>query len=273
MGAEAFAHHTAPEAPASAWAVKGLLGWEVEARGGFMLPESASPVTAPNLLPNPRPNVDLNGDILNGKINPYSYDPFAFAVAAGYRFLPFLSAGLFFDYGSFGVNGGCDTGLPECNDNTSQLQRVMWQLGAYARYYFTMLSPRLHPWIEVDVGATEDTTSYSRPGISTSMTPGQSAPLWNYYLTYWGLATNLRAGLDWRLSPWLSVGPFVGYSRVFALSGEVQVCPQNSSTQTGNCDTTSPYYRDTSSSPVSANGFGLFFGGIFAKVTLGPSLR
>jgi hypothetical protein len=251
--------------------VKGFLGWEVEARGGFMLPDSSSPVTAPNLFPNASGSGNPTGDILNGAINPYSYDPFAIAVAAGYRFLPFLSAGLLFDYGNFQINGGCDAGTPQCLDNTSQLQRQMWQLGAYARYYLTTLWPRFHPWIEVDVGATEDTASYTR-GLPGTVGTGVSVVTTNYYLTYWGLATNLRAGLDWRLSPWFSVGPFVGYSRVFGLSGEVQVCPQSSS-QTGNCDTTSPYYRDTSSSPVSTNDFGVFFGGIFAKVTLGPSLR
>ena len=267
MGAEAFTTHRAPEAPASDWEEKGFLGFELELRGGFMLPDSSSPVTAPNFLGNTQGSGGATGDILNGAISPYSYDPFAVAFAAGYRFLPFLSAGLFFDYGNFQVNGGCDAGTPQCSDNTSQLQRQMWQLGAYARYYLTTLSTRLHPWIELGVGATEDTASYTR-GLLGAM----SVVTTNYYLTYWGLAVNLRAGLDWRLSPWFSAGPFVGYGRSFGLSGEAQVCPQ-SSTETGNCDTSSQYYKDSKSSPVATSGYGVFFGGIFLKVTLGPSLR
>lgn len=262
MQGEAFATHRAAQTTASDWNVKGLLGFELEARGGFMLPDSASPITAPGLIPGVPGGSNPTGDLLSGAISPYSYDPFAVALAAGYRFLPFLSAGLYFDYGNFQVDSGC------CTDGTSQLQRQMWQLGVYGRYYLTTLSTRLQPWVEVGVGTTEDTASYTR----ILGAGGANLPTTNYYLTYWGLATNLKVGLDWRLSPWFSVGPFVGYSRVFGLSGEVQVCPQ-SATETGNCDTTSSYYKDTSSSPVSTSGFGVFFGGIFLKVTLGPTLR
>jgi hypothetical protein len=266
MAAEAFTTHRAPEAPGSAWDVKGLLGFELELRGGFMLPGSGSPVTAPPkflpVLPGEGPGGQPTGDILSGAISPYSYDPFAVAIAAGYRFLPFLSAGLFFDYGNFQVNGGCDSGLPSCIDNTSQLQRQMWQLGAYGRFYITKLHPRLHPWVELGVGVAEDTTSYQRGPLDGELV--------DYYLTYWGLATNVRVGLDWRLSPWFSVGPFIGGGYVFPLSGEAQVCPQ-SATETGPCDTTSPYNKDTTN--AITNGYGVFFGGIFLKVTLGPSLR
>ncbi|HEX8790868.1 MAG TPA: autotransporter domain-containing protein [Polyangiaceae bacterium] len=260
--------HRAAEAAASEWDVKGLLGFELEARGGFMLPESSSPVTAPGMFPGGDTDGGPTGHLLYGSMNPYSYDPFAVALAAGYRFLPFLSAGLFFDYGNFQVNGGCDSATVECTDGTSQLQRQLWQFGLYGRYYLTTLSRRLHPWVELGVGASEDTASYTR----ILGGGGSTIPTTNYYLTYWGVVTNLRIGLDWRLSPWFSVGPFLGYSRTFALSGEVQVCPQSAS-ETGNCDTTSPYYKDTSSSPVATSGYGTFFGGIFLKVTLGPSVR
>lgn len=248
--------------------MRGLLGLEIEARGGFMLPESSSPITAPGILPGGNAQGAPTGYLLYGTMTPYSYDPFAVAVAAGYRIRPFVSAGLFFDYGTFQINGGCDTATIQCNDGTSQLQRQVWQLGAYGRYYLTTLSARLQPWIELNVGVNEDTTSYTR----ILGAGGSNIPTTNYYLTYWGLVTNLRVGLDWRLSPWFAVGPFVEYSRAFPLSGEAQVCPQ-SATESGNCDTGSPYYRDTTSSPVVTSGYGMFYGGIFLKVTLGPSLR
>jgi hypothetical protein len=263
MQAEAFEHHTGPEAAASDWDVKGFLGFEFEVRGGFVVPEAASPVTAPGLLPGGNTDGGGTGNVLYGSEKPYSYDPFGFSLAGGYRFLPFLSAGIFFDYGNFQVNDGTDTG--DYHDGTSQLQRQVWQLGVYGRYYLTTLSRRLHPWAEIGVGATEDTASYVRP-----LGSGSPPPPTNYYLTYWGIATNLKVGLDWRLSPWFSVGPVLGYSRVFGLSGNVQVCPEKS----GSCDTTSPnYVQGTSSSPVTASGYGMFFGGIFVKLTLGPSLR
>lgn len=251
--------------------MKGFLGFEFEAHGGIMLPDSSSPVTAPNLLTGGPGAGGGTGDILNGAISPYSYDPFAIGLAGGYRFLPFLSAGLYFNYATFQVNGGCDAGLPECTDNTSQLQRQMWQLGVYGRYYFTMLTNRLHPWVELGLGIDEDTTSYTRGLPGAGGATDESLATANYYLTYWGFAANLRAGVDWRLSPWFSVGPFVGYGRVFPLTGNVQVCPED---QAGNCDATSPYNKPTTSSPpVTTSGYGLFFGGIYLKVTLGPSLR
>ena len=243
--------------------MKGFLGWEFEARGGFVLPDSASPVTAPGLIPGLAGPGNPTGDILNGTENPYSYDPFGFSLTGGYRFLPFLSAGIFFDYANFQTNDQTDTG--GYVDSTSQLQRQVWQLGVYGRYYLTALSRRLHPWAEIGVGPTEDTASYTRILGSTAATT-------NYYLTYWGLATALKVGLDWRLSPYFSVGPVLGYSRTFGLSGNVQVCPQSSS-ESGNCDTSSPNNKNTSSSPVTTTGYGMFFGGIFLKVTLGPSLR
>jgi hypothetical protein len=263
MQGEGIAHHTGPEASASDWDVKGFLGWEIEARGGFMLPDSSSPVTAPGLIPGLAGPGNPTGDILNGTENPYSYDPFGFSLTAGYRFLPFLSAGVFFDYANFQTNDGTDTG--DYADSTSQLQRQVWQLGVYGRYYLTTLSRRFHPWAEIGVGPTEDTASYTR-------ILGSSAATTNYYLSYWGIATALKVGLDWRLSPFFSVGPVLGYSRTFGLSGNVQVCPQSSS-ESGNCDTTSPNYKNTSSSPVTTSGYGMFFGGIYLKLTLGPSLR
>jgi len=265
MQGEAFAHHTGPEAAASDWDVKGFLGFEFEARGGFVAPDSASPVTAPGLLPGGRGSGAPTGDILYGTENPYSYDPFGFSLTGGYRFLPFLSAGIFFDYANFQTNDGTDTG--DYVDGTSQLQRQVWQLGVYGRYYLTTLWRRFHPWAELGVGATEDTASYIRIGATQGPTP----PTTNYYLTYWGIATDLKIGLDWRLSPFFSVGPVLGYSRVFGLSGNVQVCEV---LQSGDCDTNPQHnYRNTSSSPVTTSGYGMFFGGIFLKVTLGPSLR
>src|SRR5579871_2282059 len=110
-------YRRAAEPPASAWDSAGFLGLEVEARGGFMFPESGSPVLAPNLYPSSIAG-NATGDILEGRESPYAYDPFAVSFAVGYRFLPFLSAGVFFDYASFQVKDGTDTG--DYIDTTSQ---------------------------------------------------------------------------------------------------------------------------------------------------------
>ena len=125
-------------------------------------------------------------------------------ITAGYRFLPWLSAGGFFSYANYQDNGESDA--------TSQLQRVAWQLGAYVRLYgvndsdkhggFPYLPgsifSRLQPWVELGVGYTEDTSSYILGQGQASGTGGAAATQ-DYYLTYEGIVTDLRVGL--RLAP------------------------------------------------------------------------
>ncbi len=57
------------------------------------------------------------------------------------------------------------------------------------------------------------------------------------YNTYQGVVTNLRIGLDWRLAPIFSVGPVLGYGRVFGFSAcadsEPQTDPNNQSQSVG----------------------------------------
>jgi hypothetical protein len=255
------------DANASDYPLNGLLGFELEVRAGVMLPDSVSPVLAPGFYPTL--GGDPTGDILEGKEKPYSIDPFALSIAGGYRFLPFLSAGVFFDYANYQVNDGTDTG--DYNDSgggtTAWLERQMWQLGAYVRYYLTTLHPRLHPWVELGVGYSQDTASYTHGG--TQQEAGQPLSI-NYYLSQQGVVTNGRLGLDVRLAPFFSIGPVLGYERVFSVSGCVDGEPQ-----------TDPQYpmspvpvKNTCGAPVQANPYGVAFFGIFAKVTLfGPTLR
>jgi hypothetical protein len=139
----------------------------------------------------------------------------------------------------------------------------MWTLGAYGRYYLTMLDSRLHPWVELGVGYASDTASFAR--IATQSASG-SAELSQYYVTGKGLAVPLTAGLDWRLAPLFSVGPAVGYERVFPLQGCVEVQVDAKSPVPGTPNTcTSP--------PVQSSGYGVFFAGIFLKVTVGLPTR
>ena len=232
-------------------------------RGAVLIPtEGASPVTAPNLYPGGSGNA--TGDVLKGAVHPYGYDPFGLSITAGYRFMPAFSVGAFFEYASFQAIQGTDTG--DYVDGTSQLQRRALQGGVYGRYYLTMLSPSLHPWVELGIGYNYDTSSYTRGSAQGAQ--GQPVTT-NYYLTYQGLTTNLRLGLDWRLSPIFSVGPVVGYGRSFALGACVDAEPQ-----TDQFNGTQLAAKSTcDSGTVQGNDYGVFFGGIFAKVTLGPDVR
>jgi hypothetical protein len=211
---------------------------------------------APNLYPagisgNP------TGDILQGKEAPYSYDPFAVGVSAGYRVLPELSTGLMFSYASFQATDGTDTG--DYVDGTNLLRRQMWSLGVYGRYYLTTWTPRLHPWVELGVGYFDDKAQYVRGG---SMTINANVETEEFYLEDKGFVVPITLGLDWRLAPAFAVGPMLGYERAFPTEGCVNTV----------VDMNSPYpgMNTCDSRTVQANGFGVFFGGIFAKVTIGP---
>jgi hypothetical protein len=251
----------APEPPGSAWASKGLLGFELELSAGVFVPDSGSPVLAPSLYPPI--GGDATGDILEGKESPYGWDV-GVRASAGYRFLPFLSAGAFFDAASFQALDGTDTG--DYRDTTSQLQRAVWQLGAYVRYYLVGLHPKLQPWAQLGVGYSTDTASYTRAAIQG----GSGAVTQDYYLSHHGLVVPLTAGLDWRLAPVFSVGPEIGYLRVIGLSACVDSELQTDSSHPGPPGLGS--VSTCSSPPVEANGYGIFFAGLFAKVTFGPGV-
>jgi hypothetical protein len=276
-------YRRAPDAPASSWAVAGLLGFELEVRGAFMLPDEASPVLAPNLYNNPS-NPQATGNILRGIDSPYGFDPFGVEITAGYRILPYLSVGGFFQYANYSDNGN-ET------DSASQLQRQAWQLGGYVRFYGVPtgeghtsfpyfdapIFDRLSPWVELGVGYTQDTASYVLSGVQASNSPGNTGPVTqDMYLTYNGIVANLRIGLDWRLAPIFSLGPVLGYGRAFGVSAcadsEPAVDPSNPTANPGlNAENTcASGYKG---SQAEANGFGVFFGGIYLKVTLGPDVR
>jgi hypothetical protein len=246
---------SAPQAPSSAWERVGLRGIEVQVRAGIMLPNSSSPVQAPTLYTTPIYG-DPTGDILKGKESPYGPDVLGVSVALGYRIWPWLSVGALFSYASFQPQDGTDTG--DYSDTTSQLERQYWSLGAYGRYYFTGLHPRLQPWVELGVGYSDDNANYDR--ASTQSTIGVEHA--QYLLEEQGLVGSLTAGLDWRLAPAFSVGPSVGYSRVFPLRGCVTVNVDQMSSFMGT--------NTCSSSTVSAEGYGVFFGGVYVKLTFRP---
>jgi hypothetical protein len=244
-----------PPAPPSAWERVGLRGFEFEVRAGVMLPNSSSPVQAPTLYP--AITGDATGHILEGKESPYGPDLFGVSASVGYRFLPWLSAGLAFSYATFNVNDGTDSG--DYADTTSQLERQYWSLAAYGRYYFVTLHHRFHPWVELGLGYSDDNANYDRAAIQMTGAPGPE--LQQYLLEEQGLVGSLTAGLDVRLTPFLALGPSLGYSRVFPFRSCVTV----------NVDAMSPVpgMNTCSSPPVSGNGYGVFFGGLYVKVTVG----
>jgi hypothetical protein len=251
-----------------------MRGFELEVRGQVQFGGGDSPVTAPTLggtgadaagANSPRGELlDPAGTARIGQgFTPYGWDLFAFAITLGYRLHPSVSVGVFFSYASYSINDGADTG--DAPDSTSRLSRQEWSLGAYGRYYVTFLHPRLQPWVELGVGYNGDIAAYSRPvGQAVNANPETG----DYTLQQDGIVVPAAVGLDVRIAPFLSVGPTVGYARVFPIRGCVEVVldnfAQGSSLQpTNTC----------SSPPVANSGYGVFDAGIYAKVTLDPFAR
>ncbi|HEY3819101.1 MAG TPA: hypothetical protein VGL81_18155 [Polyangiaceae bacterium] len=251
-----YATPRAAQPATSAWDRLGLHGIEVEVRLGFMLPDGSSPVQAPNLYPSSTVTGDPTGDILRGTEHPYGLEPLGIVVTAGYRLLPSLSLGAFFSYASFDSLDGTDTG--DYSDSTSQLQRQMWTLGAYGRYYFTQFHRRLQPWVELGLGYSDDNASYVRG--STQASNGQPETSL-YQLEEKGIVARLTAGLDWRLAPVFAVGPWVSYERVIPAEGCVQIQVDSESPVAG---------VNECGGPVQAHGYGVVSGGIALKLTVDP---
>jgi hypothetical protein len=254
---------SAPAAPPSGFAQSREVGFEISFGGGIQSAGGTSPVQAPSLyagqFDNPAGTIlnPAGGNALGMGFTPYSFDPFSIEARLGYRFHPNWSVGGFFSYASYSAQDGADSG--DAPDATSQLAREQLSIGVYGRYYLTRFSRRLQPWVELGVGFNFDGASYTRPvGQATN---GQ-AETGNFNLSQYGIIVPLKVGLDWRLAPVFSVGPMIGYSRVFSVSGCVEIDVDQFSNVPGTNTCSSP--------PVSSSGYNDFFGGIFVKLTFNP---
>jgi hypothetical protein len=256
------------EPEVSAWDRLGLHGLELQLRGFLAYAGDYSPVQAHSLYAPSSSNP--TGAILNPascppgsnpSCSPYGIDAFAPGVSLGWRVRSRISVGAFFSYYNYNSQNGTDVG--DANDGTSQLNRVHWVLGAYGRYYFTWVSRKLQPWVELGFGYSDDEASYDRTlGMSTMSGPEPAY----YKIGEKGLAVPVTLGLDWRLAPIFSVGPIVGYETIFPLQGCVDVEPN---------DPTSPVQPQNTCarSVVQSSVYGVFFAGVQVKVTIVPAPR
>lgn len=259
--------------PPNAWQAFGMRGFEIEVGGMLQTGGGNSPVQAPTLWPTSGASGGFpRGTILDPATAatlspsqayaPYSLDPFALSIRVGYRILRDLSVGVFFSFAQYDVNDGADSGLSP--DSTSQLERQQVTLGAYARYYFTrFVVPHLQPWILLGAGFNYDIAAYTRPiGQATGGMAGANPETGNYILQQDGIVVPAAAGLDWRLAPVFSVGPTVGFARIFPLKGCVEIDVDQYSPLPGQNTCSSP--------PVVSYGYDNFYAGVYAKITFDP---
>jgi hypothetical protein len=244
-----------------------MSGFEIQALGGVAYGGDLSPIQAPNLYPAQTQKLNPAGTLLNPgggaavgqSYRPYSYDPFGFSFAVGYRPFSAWSFGAFLTYANYGTNADSTGNFP---GGMAGLERVRWAGGLYARYYLTTFSARLQPWAQVGVGYVDDSASYSHP-LGFGLPNGGGQDNGNYLVSYHGVTIPLSLGLDWRLAPVFAVGPFVTYEQAFPLGGCVTVTVDQAVGSVGPVST-------CAGSVVETQAYGSLFAGIFAKITLDP---
>lgn len=235
-----------PEAPApDAAAPKGQRGLELMLRPGYGAAGDVSPVQY-----DPKPlvvfaNPPGTGDVYAGTAKPYG-GGFAGDVSVGYRFLPFMSAGIYAELRS--------SSAESVNDGTSDLSRSGWGSGMYVRGYFPMVHPSLDPWVSVGVGYAQDTQTYKRAGI-------------DWELKHHGVAVPLGLGIDYRVAPMFAIGPSFRYAFVSGAGG----CLKLSTTVSGlgsasnkQCTDADEFRRIT-----KAESYGAWSVGLDLRLTLG----
>lgn len=173
----------------------GLKGFELMLRPSFGGAPSDSPVKfAPS---NGVKFASDPGALMQGA-SPWGYG-FVGQASVGYRFVPFLSAGL---RGGFRSASGSNL-----SDGSTSLSRSGWDAGAYVRFYPAVFSESvskyLDPWVSAGVSYQRDTQSFKK-GIATSNGGSVQA---DWSLEHHAVSIPLAIGIDYRVAKFLSVGP------------------------------------------------------------------
>jgi hypothetical protein len=236
--------HAAESTDAAENPSAGLKGVELMLRPAFGGAPSGSPVRF-----QPDPGVTVSGDpgaLLQGA-SPWG-SGFVGQAMVGYRFLPLLSAGL-----RGGVRMASASSL---NDGSSNLSRMGWDAGVYARVYplalDASLSKHLDPWVSAGVTYMRDTQSFSRPIGNVAA---------DISIDHHAVAIPLAIGIDYRVNRFLSLGPSFEY----ALASTVAGCVSTSAS--GFVGSTYCSNEEPGKHFVKADGYGVWSGGVDAKVT------
>jgi hypothetical protein len=171
----------------------------------------------------------------------------------GYRFLPFLSAGL---------RGGIRTASgSNVSDGSTGLSRVGWSAGFYVRAYplagLASVSKYVDPWVGTGVMYMRDTQSFQR-AVATSGGGSVNADI---SLDHHAVAIPLAIGVDYRVTKFLSLGPSFEYT----LANAVAACAKTSAAGfagTSYCSNEAP-----GDSFVKAKPYGVWSAGLEAKLT------
>ncbi len=195
VSAAAFAGEPGAEQPKAENPTAGLKGFELMLRPSFGGAPSDSPVKL-----SQSNNVKLGfdpGALMKGA-SPWGYG-FVGQASVGYRFVPFLSAGL---RGGFRSASG-----QNLDDGSTNLTRNGWDAGAYVRFYPAVFSESvskyIDPWVSAGISYQHDQQSFQR-GIAGPN--GQNVQA-DWSLEHHAISVPLSIGVDYRVAKFLSVGP------------------------------------------------------------------
>jgi hypothetical protein len=164
----------------------------------------------------------------------------------GWRFHPFVSAGLRFDYSRI------STDVQPVND-TKGLSREAMGGGLYTRIYPLAMNERfrrhIDPWIGGGVGYARDVVSFEFPDKSNTL---------DVRAERHAIAVPIGIGFDYRATEWLSVGPSFEYVLMNPVAGCVDVSMGSVSQKT--C-------TDDSSGKLVASTVGAWNVGVMLRVT------
>jgi hypothetical protein len=213
---------------------RGLTGFELMLRPGFGGAPSDSPLRI-------APGAHAGGSAsLLGGASPYGPGLVANA-SAGYRFHPLFSAGL-----RLGIRQASNGAI----DDAQGLNRSAFDVGAYFRAYPLATTPSVaryvDPWISVGVGYTRDNQAIDQ-GI------------FKVAIDHFAVGVPIAIGFDYRILPYLSVGPSFEYALALGGSGCV-------TTLTNGVQTAQQCTSD-SSTMLQANAYGVWSTGLDIRLT------
>jgi hypothetical protein len=225
-----------------------LRGLELELRPGLGSAGGDSPV---RFQPGPGVTFPDPPALLQGA-SPYGAG-FIGQASLGYRFHPFVSAGV---RGGYGISSAS-----QVPDGSQNLSRTSWDAGFYVRAYplagSDSIRRYLDPWVGVGVEYMHDTQSFQRS------TPSNAGPVnADWTIDHHAVAVPLGIGIDYRLASMFSVGP----SFTYAVAAPVAGCAGASASGFAG----SNYCSNSGQGQgfIKANAYGVWSAGIDFRVTL-----
>jgi hypothetical protein len=229
-------------------------GLEVMVRPGYGSAGDKSPVLyEPTGLVQMAPGTV--GSIWAGTVQPYG-GGFVLDGAVGYRPLPFVSFGL---TGGWRQSAVSSSGI---QDQLTHISRSGLQVGIYGRGYLPLVGALtgLDPWASVGATYVYDKQSYDQPVTVTGLGT-VSMPI---TLTHHGVGIPLGLGIDYRVLPFLAVGPAFQYEIVAAVAG----CMNTNPTQANVIGVSQCSNADSRQRVTAAKSYGVWSAGLELRLAL-----